>query len=168
MTSSSSDMAENPQKSPKRGRTIARVAAVQILFQSEQTQQPAASVLEEFVKHRYIPRASISSELALNDGIMTFVDLKLLEKIINLTAAKKEEIDRTLTSLLPEPWPIDRLDPVLRALLRVALAEMATDIPTQIVINEYLDVAHGFFDGEEPKMTNAILDNFAQKDRKYL
>jgi N utilization substance protein B len=31
-----------------------------------------------------------------------------------------------------------------------------------VVINEYLDVAHGFFAGEEPRMANGLLDRLAR------
>jgi len=57
-----------------------------------------------------------------------------------------------------------RLDPVLRALLRAAGAEfgMADGPPARVVINEYLDIAHGFFTGEEPRMANGLLDRLAR------
>jgi N utilization substance protein B len=51
---------------------------------------------------------------------------------------------------------------VLRALLRAGGAELAMkDAPAKVIINEYLDVAHGFFDGDEPKMANGLLDALA-------
>ena len=33
--------------------------------------------------------------------------------------------------------------------------------PSRVVINEYLDVAHGFFEGEAPKLANGVLDRLA-------
>ena len=56
-----------------------------------------------------------------------------------------------------------RLDPVLRALLRAAGAELfaADGPPAKVVINEYLDVAHSFFSGEEPRLANGVLDQIA-------
>jgi N utilization substance protein B len=38
---------------------------------------------------------------------------------------------------------------------------MSDGPPAKVVINEYLDVAHGFFDGEEPRMVNGLLDRLA-------
>ncbi len=54
-----------------------------------------------------------------------------------------------LADALPAEWPLMRIDPVLRALMRAGAAElwMADGPPAKVVINEYLDVAHGFFDG---------------------
>jgi N utilization substance protein B len=56
---------------------------------------------------------------------------------------------------------------VLRALMRAGGAEltMADGAPARVIINEYLDVAHGFFDGDEPKMANGMLDHLARQLR---
>ena len=39
------------------------------------------------------------------------------------------------------------------------------DVPARVVINEYIDVAHAFFDGDEPKVVNGVLDKIAHKLR---
>jgi N utilization substance protein B len=72
-----------------------------------------------------------------------------------------------VTDALPSDWPLARLDPVLRALLRAGGAElaMAEGAPAKVVINEYLDVARGFFDGPEPGLANAVLDRLARQLR---
>lgn len=158
MTSSASSSAVPPRK---RSRTIARVAAVQALFQCEQTGESAETVVKEFVSFR-----RVAPNAHFDDGHIPDADLSLLATIVQDTVRQQDAIDHTLTSLLPENWPMNRLDPVLRALLRAALSEMMASVPAQIVINEYLDVAHGFFDGDEPKMVNGILDRFAQNSHK--
>lgn len=147
--------------SRKRARTIARVAATQALFQCEQSGTSPETVLKEFIRHRHIaPTAQFE------DGHIPDADLTLLEEIVRSSVRKQDEIDKNLVALLPESWPLERIDPVLRALLRAALGEMMGDLPTQIAINEYLDVAHGFFSGDEPRMVNGILDQFAQQRTK--
>lgn len=158
MTSSASSSAV-PQR--KRSRTIARVAAVQALFQCEQTGESAETVVKEFVNFRRIAPNS-----HFEDGHIPDADLSLFATIVQDTVRQQDEIDHRLVTLLPENWPMNRLDPVLRALLRAALSEMIANVPAQIAINEYLDVAHGFFDGDEPKMVNGILDHFAQHIHK--
>lgn len=158
MTSSASSSAVPPRK---RSRTIARVAAVQALFQCEQTGESAETVVKEFVNFRRIAPNS-----HFEDGHIPDADLSLFATIVQDTVRQQDEIDHRLVTLLPENWPMNRLDPVLRALLRAALSEMIANVPAQIAINEYLDVAHGFFDGDEPKMVNGILDHFAQHIHK--
>lgn len=145
-----------------RSRTLARVAAVQALFQSEQNEQHIESVKIEFFQHR-----KIDSQSSFDDGHIPDADLNLFEEIIRLTAYYKKEINNTLRARLPQAWPLERLDPVLRAILRASLAEMTTKTPTEIIINEYLDVSHSFFDGDEAKMVNAILDKFSKDGRSF-
>ncbi|WP_408901720.1 transcription antitermination factor NusB [Oecophyllibacter saccharovorans] len=153
------DMPGNEKKDPgARSRTIARVAAVQALFQCEQSGQNAETVLREFTHHRRIAPNS-----HFDEGDIPQADLKLLEEVVHVATREQEENDRLLSSLLPEAWPLERLDPVLRALLRAAIAELRSGRPPQVVINEYMDVAHGFFSGEEPKMVNGILDAARRK-----
>lgn len=144
--------------SRKRSRTIARMAATQALYQCEQTGANPESVLMEFIRHRHV-----ASTACFEDGHIPDADLNLLEELVRNAVLKQDAIYTTLTALLPESWPMDRLDPVLRALLRTAIGEMMTGLPAQVAINEYLDVAHGFFSGDEPKMVNGILDRFARQ-----
>ncbi|WP_276946823.1 transcription antitermination protein NusB, partial [Haematobacter massiliensis] len=75
------------------------------------------------------------------------------------------KIDQMTDRALVAKWPIDRIDPVIRALFRAAGAELsATDTPPRVVITEYVDVAHAFFpDGREPKFVNAVLDHMARE-----
>ena len=76
-----------------------------------------------------------------------------------LTAAVTEQarIDQLTHKALVVRWPIDRIDPTLRALFRAAGAELvATDTPPKVTINEYVDVAKAFYpDGKEAKFVNA-------------
>ncbi|MXV43577.1 transcription antitermination factor NusB [Saccharibacter sp. 17.LH.SD] len=157
MTSTPSSPSVPPRK---RSRTIARVAAVQALYQCEQNGESAEAVIKEFIDFR-----RIAPQAQFEDGHIPDADLSLFATIVTATVQQQNEIDHTLSHLLPENWPMERLDPVLRALLRAALSEMIAKVPVQVAINEYLDVAHGFFSGDEPKMVNGILDKFAQNNR---
>ncbi|GBD55735.1 transcription antitermination factor NusB [Gluconobacter wancherniae] len=147
-----------PIRTPRRSRTIARVAAVQGLFQCEQSGDTAETVIDQFERHRRVtPSASFE------DGHIPDADLKLFAEVVRGVTFKQDTIDATLSDVLPEQWPISRLDPVLRALLRAATFEIGTETASRIIINEYMDVAHGFFFGDEPKMVNGILDTLARR-----
>ena len=39
------------------------------------------------------------------------------------------------------------------------------DVPARVVINEYIKVANAFFEGDEPKVVNGVLDKLARKLR---
>ncbi len=56
---------------------------------------------------------------------------------------------------------------MLRAILRCGAFELAhrPDVPAEIVINEYLDIAHAFFGEKEPGLVNGVLDSLARRMR---
>ena len=156
-------MAQAPQDRP-RPRTAARVAAVQALFQSEQAQAGAETVIEEFIRHRL---GQLPGDGGYEEGRVPDAHVPLFAAIVRLATREQDRIDGMIVEVLPVDWPIARLDPVLRALLRAGTAEltMRDGPPARVVINEYLDVAHGFFDGDVPRMANGVLDRIARQLR---
>jgi N utilization substance protein B len=143
-----------------RPRTLSRVAAVQALYQAEQATQSPEAVIDQFVRHRI---GDTPGHGGLDDGHLTEAQVPLFARIVRTATLQQDTLDGMIVQALPETWPLDRLDPVLRALLRAGGAElwMADGPPAKVVINEYLDVAHGFFAGEEPRLANGVLDRMA-------
>ncbi|MDA8252441.1 MAG: transcription antitermination factor NusB [Rhodospirillales bacterium] len=154
----------HPARDRPRPRTAARVAAVQALFQSEQAQTGAETVIDEFVRHRL---GTLPGAGGFEDGRVPDAHVPLFAAIVRLVTREQDRIDGLIMEVLPADWPLARLDPVLRALLRAGVAElgMGDGPPARVVINEYLDVAHGFFDGDEPRMANGVLDRLARQLR---
>jgi N utilization substance protein B len=152
-----------------RPRTAARVAAVQALFQSEQGQTSAETVIDEFVRHRLgmLPGRDGRPLGGFEDGRAPDANVPLFSRIVRTATQQQDKIDAMLSGALSADWPIEKLDPVLRAVMRAGAAElcMADGPPAKVVINEYLDVAHGFFDGDEPRMANGVLDRLAHQLR---
>lgn len=155
-----------------RPRTAARVAAVQALFQSEQTGETAETVIDQFVRHRLgvsagAPPAPEYKGAAFEEGRVPDAHVPLFNRVVRTAVQQQDKLDRLIVEALPADWPMNRLDPVLRAVLRAGTAEldMADGPPARVVINEYLDVAHGFFHGDEPRMVNGMLDHLARQLR---
>jgi N utilization substance protein B len=148
-----------------RPRTASRVAAVQALFQAEQAQTSPETVIDEFVRHRLgdLPDAQGRNAGGFEDGRVPEAQVPLFARIVRVATQQQDQLDAMLSDALSQDWQLGRLDPVLRALLRAGGAElwMADGPPVKVVINEYLDVAHGFFDGDEPGMANGVLDRLA-------
>jgi transcription antitermination protein NusB len=153
-------------KGPKtRGRTASRFAAVQALFQSEQAGDAAETVIDQFIRHRL---GELPGGDGFEDGRVPDAEVPLFQRVVRAAVLQQSEIDGQLTEALPADWPLARIDPVLRALLRAGAAElrMTSDAPpARVVINEYLDIARGFFTGPEPGMANAVLDRLARSCR---
>lgn len=143
-----------------RPRTLARVAAVQALYQAEHASQSPETVIDQFVRHRM---GEAPGQGGLDDGQIAAAHVPLFARIVRTATEQQDVIDNMLVAALAESWPLARLDPVLRALMRAGAAElwMSDGPPVKVVINEYIDVAHGFFDGDEARMANGVLDRIA-------
>lgn len=154
------------EQRPPRGRprTGARVAAVQALYQSEHTGDPAEAVIDQFIRHRIGTLPGSRGEGGFEEGRVPEADVPLFAAIVRRAAQNGETVDGLVAGHLDKDWPLPKLDPVLRALLRAAGAELwgGKEPPARVVINEYLDIAHGFFSGEEPRFANGVLDAMAR------
>ena len=150
---------KNPQR--PRTRTASRVAAVQALFQGEQNQENPETVIDQFVRHRLGDSPGGSG---YEDGRIPDAEVPLFASIVRGAVRQQDTIDPMLVEALPADWPVNRIDPVLRALLRAAGSELASTggAPSKVVINEYMDIARGFFTGPEPGLANAVLDRLAR------
>lgn len=144
-----------------RTRTASRVAAVQALFQAEQGGDSPEAVIDQFVKHRL---GDLAGQDGFEDGRIPDAEVPLFMRVVREAVRRQDAIDPLLTEALPEDWPLGRLDPVLRALMRAAAAELSMNDgpPGKVVINEYMDIARGFFTGPEPGLANAVLDRIAR------
>lgn len=145
-----------------RPRTGARVAAVQALFQSEHTGESAETVAQQFIRHRIGAGDAVAQE-AFEEGRVPLAHIPLFEAILKAAATRSEDADAEIRAHLKQDWTLERLDPVLRALLRAAAAELmnGAEPPARVVINEYLDVARGFLDDETARFANGVLDALA-------
>ncbi len=143
--------ADNRQK-----KSATRLYAVQALFQMEASDTDAEVVQAQFLEHRF------GAEV---DGVEWF-DGKtaLFEALLTTVVRNQAKIDQLTDAALVEKWPIDRIDPTIRALFRAAGAELILGkTPPKVVISEYVDVTKSFFpDGREAKFVNAVLDHIAR------
>lgn len=136
--------------------SAARLYAVQALFQMEAAGQSADRVMGEFRDFRI--------GASDDEGTHPEADEKLFSRILDDAVTWQSKIDQATDRGLVAKWPIDRIDPVLRALFRAAGAELATPgTPPKVVISEYVRLAEAFFtEGREPKFVNAVLDHVAR------
>jgi N utilization substance protein B len=142
-----------------RSRSVARLAAVQALYQLEMENTPIARLLHEFHQHRL--GATIEGATYADAEVDFFND------VVKGVDARRLEIDMVISENLGRGWTIERLDRSLRQILRAGAYELLArpDIPTGSVISEYLDVAHAFFPPKEKKFVNGVLDAVAKAVR---
>jgi N utilization substance protein B len=140
-------------------RTAARLAAVQALYQMDMAGTDLNAVIDEFVRLRF-PRAP-GDEAAAGADPDFFADL--LRGVVR----RQRDIDPLVDHQLAEGWRLTRIDAIVRAILRAGVFELMerADVPARVVINEYINVAHSFFSGEEPKVVNGVLDRLGRRLR---
>ncbi len=148
-------------RAPKSGnkRSASRLAAVQALYQVEMTDITPNVVVVEYVKHR------LGQEIDGDEFLPA--DATLFEELVQGTVAHQAELDALIVPALAVDWPLERLEMILRAILRVASFELAhrIDVPVKVVITEYVDIAHAFFAGKEPGLINGVLDKLGRQLR---
>lgn len=138
-------------------RRAARMAAVQALYQMEIAGASTAEVAADFDAGK-LPRMEEAPCLE-SEG-----DMVLFKTLTENAVDRQRTIDRAIARHLNKGWKLERLDAVARAILRSGAVELEQrkDIPTAVVIDEYVEIAKAFFDGPEPGFINATLDACAK------
>ena len=82
-------------------------------------------------------------------------------------SSNQRTLDPLIRTSLTEGWPLSRLDSTLRAILRAGAYELANrkDVPVAVIVSEYVDIGRAFFEEDEPKLINAVLDRMAGRLR---
>jgi N utilization substance protein B len=156
-------MTPKPKPKEKSGeitaRTAARIAAVQALYQMDLAGTDLNDVIAEFLAERF--SGENRDETIVGGDRVFFAD------ILRAVVCRQREIDPMIDEQLAIGWRLVRVDSILRAILRAGVAELADrgDVPARVAINEYVNVARVFFDEDEPRVVNGILDNIARKLR---
>ncbi len=137
-------------------KSAARLYAVQALFQMEVSQSSVAEITQEFEMHRIGAK--------IGDDVYNHADVKMFRDILLRAVKDQSIIDKLTNNSLKNTWPLNRIDPTLRALFRAAIAEILLNkTPIKATINEFIEIAKAFFpDGKEAKLVNAVLDNIRE------
>lgn len=143
-----------------RERSVARLAAVQALYQMDIAATPLPDILAEFEAHRL--GGEIEGEKYAKAEPAFFRD------IVTGVVREQRTIDPLVDAALNAKWPLKRVETVLRAVMRAGAYELKhrADVPARVVVSEYVNVAAAFLDGEETGMVNAVLDHLARNARE--
>ncbi len=143
---------------PRQARSVARLAAVQALYQMDVTGAGVEAVVREFRDHRF--------EADLEGEPLARADEPFFGELARGVVGAQAEIDEAISRRLARGWRLARLDATARAILRCAAFELLRrpEIPREIVINEYLEIAKSFFGAVEAGFVNGVLDAIARDD----
>jgi N utilization substance protein B len=130
-------------------RSMARERAMQALYQWQMTGQDPADIEQQFIAEQD----------------MANVDKKYFKELLHGVPKRIEEFDLLSLELLSRP--IEQVDPVERAILRIGLYELQQrlDIPYRVVINEAVELAKSYGAEQSHKFVNGTLDKAAKSLR---
>ena len=140
-------------------RRVARLAAVQALYQAEMTNLEPDAVIAEFRSHR------LGREMDGED--YGEADLAMFAELVRGVASRRGEIDPLISGALTRDWSLDRIERLARIVLELGVYELLAkaDVPIAVVIDEYVDLAHAFFAGQEPRFVHGVLDRLGKRLR---
>lgn len=142
----------------RQARSVARLAAVQALYQMDATGVGVETVVREFRDHRF--GGDMEGEP------LAQADEPFFGELARGVVKDQKQIDTAIINRLAPGWKLTRIDATVRAILRCATFELCyrPEIPREVVINEYLEITKSFFDGAEAGFVNGLLDSIARDD----
>lgn len=146
-------------KSPANARRSARLAAVQALYQMEMNSNTATEVIDQFT--------GPGGGAAVDFDVTSKADRAFLRDLVQGVADRRISLEESLVPCLSSGWTLERIERLARLILLAAIYELTArpDIPTKVIISEYVDLAAAFFDGPEPGFVNGVLDRLAKQLR---
>lgn len=144
---------------PANKRGAARLAAVQALYQMDVGGTGLLETVAEYEAFR------LGQEV---DGdTYREADAAWFRDIVSGVVRGQTFIDPLIHSSLTTDWPLARLDTTLRAILRAGTYEVTArkDVPVAVIVSEYVDIAKAFYDEDESRLVNAVLDRVARRSR---
>lgn len=154
----SNDNTERPVKSANQ-RGAARLAAVQALYQMDIGGTGVLEIVAEYETHRL--GQEIDGETYLK------ADAAWFRSIVSGVVRDQLKLDPLINAALQDDWALSRLDSTVRAILRAGTFELLDrkDVPVAVIVTEYMEIAQAFFEDDEPKLVNAVLDRIAKQVR---
>ncbi|MGD9785147.1 MAG: transcription antitermination factor NusB [Hyphomicrobiaceae bacterium] len=140
-------------------RSLARIAAVQALYQMDIAGTDLNDVIRQFEEPRFSDTEDVD--------VAGAPDAQFFADVLRGVVRRQRDVDPLIDEQLAQGWRLVRVDSILRAILRAGAFELMErrDVPARVAINEYIEVAHAFFTEDEPRVVNGILDRLARRLR---
>jgi len=142
-------------------RGSARLAAVQALYQMDVAKTPLDDVLAEFESYR----------LGMEVDGMEYrpADASYFTLIVKGVFNHQAILDAAIEKATQGKWNLKKLDVTVRAILRAGTFELIyrDEVPPMVALREYIDIADAFFENEEVRFLNGVLNNISKNRESY-
>lgn len=149
----------NRNHRPAGRRSVARLFAVQALYEIEFGGGVAEAVIADF-------RANRQNEEV--EGVqMREADPDWFAEIVRGVSKRQAELDEAIKAAMPRADALDRMEAILRYALRCATFEIVArvDVPAATIADEYVGIVRAFFGPREIKLANGVIDAVARRLR---
>jgi len=141
-------------------KTIARIAAVQALYQyqvNEYTEKPEELILNIISHYK---DTELGDDLGIEADAKIKLNINYFSALLQHAISDLQNIDDIIKRHLAEGWKHDALHASLVALLRAAITELRyfPEVPYKVVINEFTDIASDLLKESEVAFVNSLLD----------
>jgi len=130
-------------------RHLARSVVLQVLFERDAS---AGNMSVQDCEQRLV---DYSQEFGARDSDMPF-----MKELLKTACAKQKEIDEVIVRAAPD-WPLDRIAPIDRNILRLGLTELLfadrEHVPAKVAINEAIELAKTFGSASSGRFVNGVL-----------
>ncbi len=139
-------------------KTVARLSAVQALYQHESAGASLDQVLQEFSVYHF-PQQSHQA--------LSAPDMSLFKGVVIGVLELQADIDDLIKTHLPAEWSFDRLESLLRLIVRAACYELLrnVEVNSKIILNEYVNLAAAYYGQREITFVNGLLNKIAREQR---
>ena len=133
-------------------RTEARMCAIQTVFQWRGTDDQPAEVIKQFQQDQLEERNA---------------EVELFQALTAAVQGEEARFLEIISAHLRDGWTVEKLDTTMVSLLLVAVGELSTqpDTPTAVILEEYITLAHAFFEPSQVKFVHGLLHAVGQKVR---
>jgi len=135
---------------------LARLAAVQACYRHDLDGTPFNVIIKEFINSGF--------QQILDEAPVEMPDIELFRHLVEAIAKRLEDVDNLISQHLAVGWSLPRLEKVALAILRIGSVELYSRPETAavIVVCEYADIAHAFFDDKDAGFVNGMLNRLAR------
>lgn len=146
-------------------KTAARLLAVQAIYQQLHNAQAASLLVNEYLSKR----TAMAVEGENGEEVMVLPDGVLFKNIVEGADKSAADIGDIVAAQLQKSdnSGAKKIELLLEAILRCGTYELIyhQEIDLPVIINDYIEISHGFYEGGESKLVNAVLDNIAKSVR---
>jgi len=129
-------------------RRLARISALQALYELDTTSHPADQVITYRLADHYMPSEGEA----------------FLRELVSGVCKNRERLDAMIQRYAPA-WPVSQIAIIDRNILRIALLELTScppgtstpDTPPKVAINEAVDLAKAFGSESSSRFVNGVL-----------